>query len=94
MADWKNEGNDLISLELIETVEDGKSRRLSELVNPINDFVDLARFDVFGPVLNLLADDVNASLIQSIELQDHVLVMGIVQLPSIDQNGGSLADAG
>ncbi|KAL5980011.1 hypothetical protein ACLOJK_039123 [Asimina triloba] len=47
----------------------------------------------FGPVLNLLADDVDASLIQSIELQDHILVMRIVQLPNNDQNGGSLADA-
>ncbi|KAL5984655.1 hypothetical protein ACLOJK_041275 [Asimina triloba] len=47
MADRKNEGNDLILLELIGTVEDGKSQRLFKLVNSVSNFIDLARFDVF-----------------------------------------------
>ncbi|KAL5983379.1 hypothetical protein ACLOJK_017463 [Asimina triloba] len=106
MADRKNKGNDLILPELVRTVEDGESRQLSRLVNSITIFACW----LWGRQLKVRIsdccngfsasleendyDDVNAPLTQSIELQDHVLVMETIQLPSNDQNGGSLADGG
>ncbi|KAL6004902.1 hypothetical protein ACLOJK_005460 [Asimina triloba] len=79
MVDQKNKGNGLILLELVGTVEDGEARRLSGLESSQS-----------GLVLNPLVNNVNVPLIQNIELQDHVLIMGTVQLSSNDQNGGSL----